>query len=63
MASQTVAHATQAPRSAVGGQTADSADPRAVALLLNAAHAFDHMFLLIFATAVGSIAVEFGFRR
>jgi MFS family permease len=36
---------------------------RAVALLLNLGHAVDHMFLLIFATAVGSIAVEFGFRR
>lgn len=37
--------------------------PRAVMLLLNAAHAIDHMFLLIFATAVSSIAVEFGFAR
>jgi MFS family permease len=36
---------------------------RAVALLLNLAHAIDHMFLLIFATAVGTIAAEFGFRR
>jgi len=35
--------------------------PRATALLLNAAHALDHMFLLIFATAVAAIAVEFGF--
>jgi MFS family permease len=34
-----------------------------VALLLNLAHAIDHMFLLIFATAVGSIAAEFGFSR
>jgi MFS family permease len=31
-----------------------------VALLLNVAHALDHMFLLIFATAVGAIASEFG---
>src|SRR5215207_11212699 len=37
--------------------------PRAVTLLLNAAHAIDHMFLLIFATAVSSIAVDFGFAR
>ena len=37
--------------------------PRAVMLLLNAAHAIDHMFLLIFATAVSSIAVDFGFTR
>jgi MFS family permease len=36
---------------------------RRVALLLNLAHAIDHMFLLIFATAVGSIAAEFGFTR
>lgn len=37
--------------------------PRAVALLLNVAHAMDHMFLLIFATAVASIAADFGFAR
>jgi MFS family permease len=36
---------------------------RAVALLLNIAHALDHLFLLIFATAVASIAAEFGFAR
>ncbi len=36
---------------------------RQVALLLNIGHAIDHMFLLIFATAVGSIAAEFGFTR
>jgi MFS family permease len=36
---------------------------RQVALLLNLAHAVDHMFLLIFATAVGTIAAEFGFPR
>ncbi|MEO8305326.1 MAG: MFS transporter [Betaproteobacteria bacterium] len=34
---------------------------RPVALLLNIAHAIDHMFLLIFATAVAAIAVDFGF--
>src|SRR3954465_1010603 len=34
---------------------------RAVSLLLNIAHGIDHMFLLIFATAVASIAVEFGY--
>jgi len=34
---------------------------RAVNLLLNAGHGIDHMFLLIFATAVASIAVEFGY--
>jgi MFS family permease len=37
--------------------------PRAVSLLLNVAHAMDHMFLLIFATAVASIAADFGFVR
>jgi MFS family permease len=34
---------------------------RPVALLLNVAHAIDHMFLLIFATAVTAIAADFGF--
>jgi MFS family permease len=34
---------------------------RAVKLLLNVAHGIDHMFLLIFATAVASIAAEFGY--
>ncbi len=32
-------------------------------LLLNVGHAFDHMFLLIFATAVSTIAQDFGFDR
>jgi len=35
--------------------------PRPTAILLNVAHALDHMFLLIFATAVGAIAADFGF--
>ncbi len=35
--------------------------PRAVSLLLNIGHGIDHMFLLIFATAVATIAVEFGY--
>jgi MFS family permease len=35
--------------------------PRAVSLLLNVAHGIDHMFLLIFATAVATIALEFGY--
>jgi MFS family permease len=34
---------------------------RLTALLLNIAHALDHMFLLIFATAVAAIASDFGF--
>jgi len=37
--------------------------PRPVALLLNVAHALDHMFLLIFATAVTAIAADFGIVR
>jgi MFS family permease len=35
--------------------------PRAVSLLLNIGHGVDHMFLLIFATAVASVAAEFGY--
>jgi MFS family permease len=34
--------------------------PRATALLLNAGHAIDHLFLLIFATAVAAIAADWG---
>ncbi|MBE7417170.1 MAG: MFS transporter [Ideonella sp.] len=37
--------------------------PRSVSLLLNVAHALDHLFLLVFATAVSTIAAEFGFAR
>jgi MFS family permease len=37
--------------------------PRSVGLLLNVAHAIDHLFLLVFATAVAAIAAEFGFAR
>lgn len=40
-----------------------AAPTRRVALLLNIAHALDHLFLLIFATAVVPIAAEFGFAR
>lgn len=36
---------------------------RSVALLINAGHAIDHMFLLVFATAVSAIAADFGFAR
>ena len=36
---------------------------RPTSLLLNAAHALDHMFLLVFATAVGAIAADFGIAR
>jgi MFS family permease len=37
--------------------------PLSVRLLLNIAHGIDHMFLLIFATAVTSIALEFGYHN
>ncbi|MEK9775165.1 MAG: MFS transporter [Quisquiliibacterium sp.] len=37
--------------------------PRGTSLLLNAAHAIDHMFLLIFATAVATVANVFGFEH
>jgi MFS family permease len=40
-----------------------TAMPRAATLMLNVAHLVDHLFLLIFATAVGTIALEFGFAR
>jgi MFS family permease len=36
---------------------------RVTSVLLNVAHAFDHMFLLIFATSVATIAADFGFAR
>ena len=36
---------------------------RGTSLLLTIDHALDHMFLLIFAAAVTSIAIEFGFPR
>ena len=35
----------------------------AVALLLNVAHAIDHLMLLVFATAVSAIAIDFGVGR
>lgn len=37
--------------------------PLAVKALLNIAHAFDHLFLLIFAAAVSTIALDFGFAK
>lgn len=36
---------------------------RALELLINAGHLIDHLMLLIFATAVSTIATEFGFAR
>ena len=47
-----------------GGEGVDMMPlPRTTVLLLNVAHAIDHMFLLIFATAVATIAADFGFAR
>ncbi len=37
--------------------------PASVNLMLNLGHAIDHMFLLIFATAVSTIALDFGFKN
>ncbi len=53
------------PGTAPASATAPDAgvDSPRVRLLLNLGHAIDHMFLLIFATAVGTIAAEFGFAR
>lgn len=36
---------------------------RPTSLLLNAAHALDHLVLLVFASAVGAIAIDFGIDR
>lgn len=36
---------------------------QSTALLLNIGHAFDHLFLLIFATAIAAISVDFGIDR
>jgi len=53
---------TSAPMSA-SAQAALSPQglPPLVKFLLNAGHGIDHMFLLIFATAVGTVAIEFGY--
>lgn len=37
--------------------------PRATTVLLNVGHALDHLVLLIFATAVTTIAADFGLAR
>ena len=41
----------------------DTGSRRALSLLINAGHLIDHLMLLIFATAVSTIAAEFGFAR
>src|SRR5689334_22632407 len=53
--------ARPAPAIALGEEAHDH--PRAVVLLLNVAHALDHLFLLVFATAVVAIGAEFGCSR
>jgi MFS family permease len=64
------ADATADATAAAPAATSATTDASAAALalrrtgwLLNLGHAIDHMFLLIFATAVGAIAAEFGFAR
>jgi MFS family permease len=49
--------------SGVAQATLVPAPPASVPWLLNVGHAIDHMFLLIFATAVASMAAEFGAAR
>lgn len=51
-----------APSSGPSGSPASTLT-RPFALLLNVAHALDHLFLLIFATAVAAMARDFGFAR
>ncbi len=41
--------------------TAADEHSRLVRLMLNIGHAIDHMFLLVFAAAIGAIAADFGF--
>jgi len=57
--------ATTAAASLDAGPVAPAlaAHPPLTTFLLNVAHAIDHLVLLIFATAVGTIAVDFGFAR
>jgi MFS family permease len=57
--------ATSAPLAAHSPATSAplAAHGRATLLLLNAAHALDHLVLLVFATAVGAIATDFGIAR
>jgi MFS family permease len=61
--SLTTASPTVSPLTEHRGPVAHSliTPSRALSLLLNIGHAIDHMLLLIFATAVGAIAVDFGF--
>lgn len=49
--------------STVAPVSRDVDHPREVVILLNLAHALDHLFLLVFATAVAAIAADFHMRR
>ena len=60
-AAQLSGQAAAQPTPAAPPWSADTHLP--TALLLNIGHAFDHMFLLIFATAVATIAADFGIER
>ena len=60
-AAQLSGQAAAQPTPAAPPWSADTHLP--TALLLNIGHAFDHMFLLIFATAVATIAADFGVER
>ena len=52
------------PPSATAAVSPDVVEhPPLTTVLLHVAHAIDHLVLLIFATAVGAIAVDFGFAR
>ncbi|HEY7804942.1 MAG TPA: MFS transporter [Orrella sp.] len=72
MTAQTARTTTSAAPASQTGQASEVSQPTAstirdwplgVRLLLNAGHAIDHMYLLIFAAAVGVIAIDFGFTR
>lgn len=51
------------PSPALSTDSEHRSSRRALTLLINAGHLIDHLMLLIFATAVSTIAVEFGFAR
>jgi len=54
---------THPAEAALPGTPGEDRSRRALGLLINAGHLIDHLMLLIFATAVSTIAAEFGFAR
>jgi MFS family permease len=54
---------THPAEAAPPGTPGEDGSRRALGLLINAGHLIDHLMLLIFATAVSTIAAEFGFAR